>query len=73
MFRFIERFIKSIKSFTLIGQNKFGLFCKIFLIATKLLQEFKELKGVSNPRRVLDLQKEIEHLHWQLNNMENSR
>ena len=36
----------------------------------KLRQEFKELKGVSSQRRVLELQKEIEHLHWQLNKME---
>ena len=39
----------------------------------KLRQEFNQLKGFSNPRKFGELQKEIEHLHWQLNKMENSR
>ena len=39
----------------------------------KLREEFKQLKQISNSKKYLDLQKEIEHLHWQLNKMENSR
>jgi len=39
----------------------------------QLREEFKQLKQISNPKKYLDLQKEIEHLHWQLNKMENSR
>ena len=39
----------------------------------KLREEFKQLKQMANPKKYLELQKEIEHLHWQLNKMENSR
>ena len=39
----------------------------------KLKEEFKALKAMANPKKYLELQKEIEHLHWQLNKMENSR
>merc|ERR1719227_87951 len=39
----------------------------------KLKEEFKQLKQMANPKKYLGLQKEIEHLHWQLNKMENSR
>jgi len=38
-----------------------------------LREQLKHLKETSNPKKYLDLQKEIEHLHWQLNKMENSR
>ena len=39
----------------------------------KLREEFKQLRQMANPKKYLELQKEIEHLHWQLNKMENSR
>ena len=39
----------------------------------KLREEFKQLKQMAQPKKYLELQKEIEHLHWQLNKMENSR
>merc|ERR1719297_681318 len=39
----------------------------------KLREEFRQLKQMANPKKYLELQKEIEHLHWQLNKMENSR
>ena len=39
----------------------------------KLRDEFKQLKQAASPKKYLELQKEIEHLHWQLNKMENSR
>ena len=38
-----------------------------------LKEEFKQLKQLSNPKKYLELHKEIEHLHWLLNKMENSR
>ena len=31
------------------------------------------MKQLSSPKKFLELQKEVEHLHWQLNKMENSR
>ena len=40
---------------------------------TKLRDEFKQLKQMANPKKYMELQKEVEHLHWQLNKMENSR
>merc|ERR1719400_676270 len=39
----------------------------------KLREEFKQLRQMANPKKYLELQKEIEHLHWQLNKMKNSR
>ena len=38
-----------------------------------LRDEYKQLKQLSSPKKFLELQKEVEHLHWQLNKMENSR
>ena len=40
---------------------------------SKLREEFKQLKQMANPKKYMELQKEVEHLHWQLNKMENSR
>lgn len=40
---------------------------------SKLRDEFKQLKQMANPKKYMELQKEVEHLHWQLNKMENSR
>ena len=40
---------------------------------SKLRDEFKQLKQIANPKKYMELQKEVEHLHWQLNKMENSR
>ena len=40
---------------------------------TRLREEFNQLKQGTNPKKFIDLQKEVEQLHWQLNKMENSR
>jgi hypothetical protein len=39
----------------------------------RLRDEYKQLKQLSSPQKFVELQKEVEQLHWQLNKMENSR
>ena len=46
---------------------------QLFSDNVKLKEEFKQLKQMTNPKKYLELQKEVEQLHWQLNKMENSR
>ena len=46
---------------------------QIYTENQRLRDEYKQLKQLSSPKKFLKLQKEVEHLHWQLNKMENSR
>ena len=46
---------------------------QIYTENQRLRDEYKQLKQLSSPKKFLELQKEVEHLHWQLNKMENSR
>ena len=40
---------------------------RLYTVNIKLKDEISQLRQFANPRKYLQLQKKVEHLHWQLN------